>query len=193
MHPERHGSCRGSWILKMLKQGSGNMNLAEDPGIHMDAYIRIRSHKICRGAWDTSHAETWIRRHGPCQGFGRSNQIAQLLRITTRTPWWLFWQSRNFVRMQKMYKFIDLNKICKSPKNPRHNCITVVTRKFLEAHITRTKTFEWLEEDEDADARIWGEKCWKKQAKIICKKKRPFRGFPWNRNPEINWWKMENK
>ena len=80
-----HGSCRGSWdtygclftdpetwILQrflrymwMLRHESGDMDLAEDPEIHMDAYIRIRRHGSCRGAWDTYEClymdpETWI-------------------------------------------------------------------------------------------------------------------------------------
>ena len=76
----RHGSCRGSWdtygcwdmnpetwisqrILRyiwMFIYGSGDMDLAEEPEIHMDAYIRIRRHGSCRGAWDTK-----MPRHEP--------------------------------------------------------------------------------------------------------------------------------
>ena len=37
----------------MLRHESGDMDLAEDPETHMDAYIRIRRHGSCRGARDT--------------------------------------------------------------------------------------------------------------------------------------------
>ena len=69
----RHGSCRGSWdtyrcsytdpetwILQrflryiwMLRHEPEDMDLAEDPEIHMNAYIRIQRPGSCRGAWDT--------------------------------------------------------------------------------------------------------------------------------------------
>ena len=46
----------------------GDMDLAEDPEIHMDAYIRIRRHGSRRGSWDTCgcwdmNPETWILRY----------------------------------------------------------------------------------------------------------------------------------
>ena len=83
----RHGSSRGPWGIKtlrhesetwilqrilryiwiiwMLRHESGDMDLAEEPEIHMDAYLRIRRHGSCRGAWDTyeclfTDPETWI-------------------------------------------------------------------------------------------------------------------------------------
>ena len=34
----------------MLIYGSGDMDLAEGPEIHMDAYIRSRRHGSCRGS-----------------------------------------------------------------------------------------------------------------------------------------------
>ena len=55
-----------TWIRRHgLIYGSGDMVLAEDPEIHMDAEIRIRRHGSCRGAWDTyeclyTDPETWI-------------------------------------------------------------------------------------------------------------------------------------
>ena len=68
----RHGSCRGSWDIKMLKYESGDVDLAEnpwdtkmlryesedadlvkDPEIHMAAELWIRQHGSCRGSWDT--------------------------------------------------------------------------------------------------------------------------------------------
>ena len=103
----RHGSCRGSWdtygcwdtdpetwILQrslryiwMPIYGSGDMDLAEVPEIHMDAETWIRRHGSCRGSWDTygclytdpetwilqrslryKDAETWIQRRGSCRG-----------------------------------------------------------------------------------------------------------------------------
>ena len=63
----RHGTCRGSWDIKILRHGSGDMDLAEDPEIHMDAENWIRRHGSCRGSWEKD-AETWIRRHGSCRG-----------------------------------------------------------------------------------------------------------------------------
>ena len=46
-----------TWILQrflryiwMLRHESGDMDLAEDPEIHMDAYIPIWRHGSCRGA-----------------------------------------------------------------------------------------------------------------------------------------------
>ena len=81
----RHGSSRGSWdtcgcwgmnpevwisqrILRyiwMLIYGSGDMDLAEELEIHMNAYLRIRRHGPCKIHMDV---ETWIRRHGSCKG-----------------------------------------------------------------------------------------------------------------------------
>ena len=47
------------WILQrflryiwMLRHEPGDMDLAEDPEIHMDADIWIRRHGSCRGSWD---------------------------------------------------------------------------------------------------------------------------------------------
>ena len=80
----RCGSCRRSWDIKMLRHesetwilqrtlryiwmliyGSGDMDLAEGPGIHIDAETWIRRHGSCRGSWDTygflyTDPETWI-------------------------------------------------------------------------------------------------------------------------------------
>ena len=45
-----------TWILQKLRRYKdaetwiGDMDLAEDPEIHMDAYIRIRRHGSCRGS-----------------------------------------------------------------------------------------------------------------------------------------------
>ena len=63
----RRGSCRGSWDAKMLRHEPGDMDLAEDPEINMDADIWLRRHGCCRGSWEKD-AETWIRRHGSCRG-----------------------------------------------------------------------------------------------------------------------------
>ena len=61
-----------TWILWrilryiwLLRYGSGDMDLAEVPEIHMDAEIWIRRHGSCRGSWDTHgcwdmNAKTWI-------------------------------------------------------------------------------------------------------------------------------------
>ena len=82
----RHGSCRGSWdiygrwdmnpetwILQrivrymwMLIYGSGDMDLAEVPEIHMDAETWAQRRGSCRGSILVD-AETWIRRHGSCR------------------------------------------------------------------------------------------------------------------------------
>ena len=91
----RHGSCRGSWhtcgcwdmnpktwILqrtlryKDAETWIGDMDLAEDPEIYMDAYMPIRRHGSCRGSWMfliytwvlRPESETWIRRDGCCRG-----------------------------------------------------------------------------------------------------------------------------
>ena len=66
------GCCRGPWDIKMLRHesqtwisqrilryiwmlryGSGDMDLAEDPEIHMDGEPWIQRHGSCRGASDT--------------------------------------------------------------------------------------------------------------------------------------------
>ena len=55
-----------TWIRRHgLIYGSGDMDLAEDPEIHMDAETWIRRHGSCRGSWDTygclyTDPETWI-------------------------------------------------------------------------------------------------------------------------------------
>ena len=81
----RHGTCRGSWDIKMLRHESEDVDLVEDPAIHMAAELWIRQHGSCRGPWDThgcwdmnpetwilqrilrhKNVETWIRRCGSC-------------------------------------------------------------------------------------------------------------------------------
>ena len=108
----RHGSCRGPWGIKMLRHesetwilqrilryrwmliyGSGDMDLAEVPEIHMDAetwigdmdpetwilqrilryknaetWIRRRWRGSCRASVRYKDAEAWIRRRGSCSG-----------------------------------------------------------------------------------------------------------------------------
>ena len=63
----RHGSCRGSWDKKMLRHKSGDMDLAEDREIQMNAATWIRRPGSCRESMRYKDAETWIRRHGSCR------------------------------------------------------------------------------------------------------------------------------
>ena len=77
-----------TWIRRHgLIYGSGDMDLAEDPEIHMDDETWIRRHGSCRGSWHTygclytdpetwilqrslryKNAETWAQRRGSCRG-----------------------------------------------------------------------------------------------------------------------------
>ena len=76
-----------TWIRRHgLIYGSGDMDLAEDPEIHMDAETWFRRHGSCRGSWDTygclytdpatwilqrslryKDAEIWAQRRGSCR------------------------------------------------------------------------------------------------------------------------------
>ena len=76
----RHGSCRSSWDIWMLRHGSGDMDLAEDPEIQrcwdMNAktwigHMDLAEDPEIRRCWDMN-PKTWtyirIRRHGSCRG-----------------------------------------------------------------------------------------------------------------------------
>ena len=58
------------------------MDLAEEPEIHMDAYIRIRRHGSCRGAWDT-------------YGCWAMDPAAWILQTILRYTWMLRHESRD--------------------------------------------------------------------------------------------------
>ena len=124
----RHGFCRGSWDTygcwdmnrrhgsgdvdvdlaenpwdtKMLRHESEDVDLVEDPEIHMAAELWIRQHGSCRGPWDThgcwdmnpetwilqrslrhKDVETWIRRCGSCS---RSSLVDATTWIGDMTP-----------------------------------------------------------------------------------------------------------